>query len=159
MVVGTGIDIIEVERIRRAAAQQTFLERIFTENERAYYEQHGSDAQTLAGTFAAKEATAKALAAGFNGISWRDIEILHDESGKPYVKLWNAKTKSSANILARTFLDKPSGKFSLITSSRSAILMVEPVRVMAFAPKSLALRAAGSFIVFADFMYSFTTSG
>ncbi len=90
MVVGTGIDIIEVERIRRAAAQQTFLERIFTENERAYYEQHGSDAQTLAGTFAAKEATAKALAAGFNGISWRDIEILHDESGKPFVTLWNA---------------------------------------------------------------------
>ncbi len=90
MVVGTGIDIIEVERICRAAKQQAFLERIFTEGERAYYEQCGSDAQTLAGTFAAKEATAKALAAGFNGIGWRDIEILHDEAGRPYVKLWNA---------------------------------------------------------------------
>ena len=98
MVVGTGIDIIEVERIRRAATQKTFLERIFTESERAYYEQHGSDAQTLAGTFAAKEATAKALAAGFNGISWRDIEILHDDAGKPYVQLWNAAVLRMKNL-------------------------------------------------------------
>ena len=98
MVVGTGIDIIEVERIRRAATKQVFMERVFTENELAYYEQHGSDAQTLAGTFAAKEATAKALAAGFNGIAWRDIEILHDESGKPYVRLWNAADQRMKNL-------------------------------------------------------------
>ncbi len=90
MVVGTGIDVIEVERIRRAALQKAFLERVFTENELAYYEQRNLDAQTLAGIFAAKEATAKALAAGFNGISWRDIEILHTETGQPYAALWNA---------------------------------------------------------------------
>lgn len=90
MVVGTGIDVIEVERIRRAADQPAFLDRIFTESECAYYRQCNSDPQTLAGTFAAKEAAAKALAAGFNGISWQDIEILRDETGKPYVRLWNA---------------------------------------------------------------------
>lgn len=90
MVVGTGIDIIEVDRIRLAAAQQAFLNRVFTKEECAYYEQRNCCPETLAGTFAAKEATAKALAAGFNGISWRDIEILHDEEGKPYVRLWNA---------------------------------------------------------------------
>lgn len=90
MVVGTGIDIIEVDRIERAAEQKEFLERIFTENEYNYYKKCNCNPQTLAGTFAAKEATAKALAAGFNGIGWRDIEILHDELGKPYVQLWNA---------------------------------------------------------------------
>ena len=90
MVVGTGIDVIEVERIRRAASQQAFLERVFTENEVTYYKQRNQDAQTLAGIFAAKEATAKALAAGFNGISWRNIEIMHTESGQPYVELWDA---------------------------------------------------------------------
>lgn len=90
MVVGTGIDVIEVDRIRRAAAQQAFMDRIFTKNECDYYAKCNHDPQTLAGTFAAKEAAAKALAAGFNGISWQDIEILRDESGKPYVKLWNA---------------------------------------------------------------------
>ncbi len=94
MVVGTGIDVIEVERIKRAANQNAFLERIFTQNERQYYQKCGEDAQTLSGIFAAKEATAKALAAGFNGIGWRDIEILHDDLGKPYVQLWNsAKTR------------------------------------------------------------------
>jgi len=94
MVVGTGIDVIEVERIRRAADQNAFLERIFTPNERVYYQKCGADPQTLSGMFAAKEATAKALAAGFNGISWRDIEIMHDDLGKPYVQLWNsAKTR------------------------------------------------------------------
>ncbi|MDR1620553.1 MAG: holo-ACP synthase [Clostridiales bacterium] len=90
MVVGTGIDIIEVNRIRRAAGQQTFLNRVFTKEECAYYEARDCCAQTLAGIFAAKEAAAKALATGFNGISWRDIEILHDGLGKPYVRLWNA---------------------------------------------------------------------
>ena len=90
MVVGTGIDVIEVERIRRAASQQAFLERVFTEKEVTYYKQRNQDAQTLAGIFAAKEATAKALAAGFNGISWRNIEIMHTESGQPYVELRDA---------------------------------------------------------------------
>lgn len=87
MVVGTGIDIIEVDRIALAAKKQTFLNRVFTGNEQAYYESCGFNAQTLAGTFAAKEAAAKALAAGFNGISLRDIEIVHEESGKPMVRL------------------------------------------------------------------------
>ena len=90
MVVGTGIDVIEVERIRSAAEQQAFLDRIFTASECEYYKKCNCDPQTLAGTFAAKEAAAKALAAGFNGIGWQDIEILHDEHGKPYARLWNA---------------------------------------------------------------------
>ena len=90
MVVGTGIDVIEVERIRRAATQPAFLDRIFTKGEYEYYARCNHDPQTLAGTFAAKEAAAKALAAGFNGIGWQDIEILRDESGKPYVRLFNA---------------------------------------------------------------------
>lgn len=90
MVVGTGIDIIEVDRISDAAEKQSFFERVFTHQERSYFLEHNHNPQTIAGTFAAKEATAKALCAGFNGIKWQDIEILRDESGKPYVRLWNA---------------------------------------------------------------------
>lgn len=89
MVIGTGIDIIEVNRIRNAATEH-FLKRVFTENEIKYYNSRNNSAETLAGTFAAKEAVSKALCAGFSGISWKDIEIIHDEAGKPYVKLWNA---------------------------------------------------------------------
>ena len=98
MVVGTGIDIIEVDRVGQAASRQAFLDRIFTANEQAYFAERGQSAETIAGTFAAKEATAKALAAGFNGIRWTDIEILRDKSGKPYVKLWNAALKRMQNL-------------------------------------------------------------
>lgn len=93
MVVGTGIDIIEVERIGEAASHRAFFDRIFTRDEQAYFQRYNHDLQTIAGTFAAKEATAKALAAGFNGIRWKDIEILRDESGKPFVKLRDAAQK------------------------------------------------------------------
>lgn len=90
MVVGTGIDIIEVDRIEEAAQQQSFLDKIFTAQEQAYFSRFNNNPQTVAGTFAAKEATAKALAAGFNGIRWQDIEVYRDPNGKPYVVLWNA---------------------------------------------------------------------
>lgn len=90
MVIGTGIDIIEVDRIGRAAEKEEFLKRIFTQHECDYYMKCNCSSETLSGIFAAKEATAKALGCGFNGIGWRDIEILHDKLDKPYVKLWNA---------------------------------------------------------------------
>ncbi|MEL7609971.1 MAG: holo-ACP synthase [Bacillota bacterium] len=90
MVVGTGIDIIEVERVGEAAEYQAFLERVFTPAEREYFKERNNSPETIAGTFSAKEATAKALAAGFNGIQWKDIEIKRDDTGKPSVVLHNA---------------------------------------------------------------------
>lgn len=93
MVVGTGIDIIEVERVSEAAEYQAFLERVFTPAEREYFKEKNNSPETIAGTFSAKEATAKALAAGFNGIQWKDIEIQRDDTGKPSVVLHNAAQK------------------------------------------------------------------
>ena len=78
MVIGTGIDIIEVERVKKAAAKPAFLKMVFTPAEQAYFERFNFEPQTIAGTFAAKEATAKALSVGFRGIKWTDIEVLHD---------------------------------------------------------------------------------
>ncbi len=98
MVLGTGIDVIEVPRIEKAASKDAFLTRIFTDAERDYYYASGNSSQTLAGMFAAKEATAKALSAGFVGIAWRDIEILRDDSGKPYAKLWNGAKKRMEDL-------------------------------------------------------------
>lgn len=93
MVVGTGIDVIEVERIERAARRDAFLGRIFTPREQAYYRQCDCNPQALAGMFAAKEATVKALAASFSGIGWREIEILRDSSGAPYAMLGETAKK------------------------------------------------------------------
>ncbi|MBQ7113119.1 MAG: holo-ACP synthase [Clostridia bacterium] len=102
MVIGTGIDIIEVERIRKAAAKPAFLNAVFTEAEREYFARFRFEAQTIAGTFAAKEATAKALSVGFRGIKWTDIEVLHDESGKPYTHLVNGALDRMQELAAKT---------------------------------------------------------
>jgi holo-[acyl-carrier protein] synthase len=84
MITGIGIDIIEISRFERKDTP-AFLKRCYTENEILYME--GSGAQTAAGLFAAKEAVVKALGTGFRGFWPRDVEICHDEAGKPYVKL------------------------------------------------------------------------
>lgn len=82
-----GTDIIEIERVRKSAENESFLTGVFTAAERAYYAQHGSRAETLAGMFCAKEAVAKALGTGFNGFRPGDIEITHTQSGAPTVCL------------------------------------------------------------------------
>jgi len=87
MIVGIGIDIIEVERIKSACRKTRFLERIFTERERDYFESRRNNPCTIAGNFAAKEAIAKALGTGFGGMGWKDIEVLREPDGRPYVLL------------------------------------------------------------------------
>lgn len=88
MIVSIGIDIIEVARIREVLLRTPrFLERVYTERERAYCESRGVvAAQHYAVRFAAKEAALKALQTGWRGgISWQDVEISSRESGAPYL--------------------------------------------------------------------------
>ena len=93
MVIGTGIDIIEVGRIANASSRPAFLERLFTDVERSSFRVKNNDPQTIAGMFAAKEASFKALSSGFDSIDWKDIEIVHDETGKPNVTLHDTATR------------------------------------------------------------------
>ena len=85
MILGTGIDIIEVERVKRAAAKEGFMERVFTETEQQRLKSCNNDPQRIA--FAAKEAVAKALGTGIGIIEWREIEITHNEKGGPLAAL------------------------------------------------------------------------
>lgn len=90
MTQGIGIDIIEVERISRVIVKygKKFLDRLFTEGEQSYCLRHLKAARHFAARFAAKEAIAKALGTGIReNVSWLDIEIAHDEAGKPIVRL------------------------------------------------------------------------
>ena len=87
MILGTGIDIIEVERVKRAAAKEGFMERVFTETERQRLKSGNNDPQRIAGAFAAKEAVAKALGTGIGIVEWKEIEINHDERGRPLAML------------------------------------------------------------------------
>ena len=88
MILGTGIDVIEVERVQKAAAKEGFLQRVFTEGERAFFEQMKGDPQSIAGTFAAKESVSKALGTGLaQGVEFKDIEICHENGGAPFARL------------------------------------------------------------------------
>ncbi len=90
MIVSIGIDIVEVYRIRETISRTPrFVERVYTENERAYCEAKGAAAaQSFAARFAAKEAFLKALKTGWRGkITWHDIEINSDTDGVPSLKI------------------------------------------------------------------------
>ena len=93
MIVGLGVDISEVDRIREAMARhgQRFLERVFTPAEIAYCNRHRDRAERFAGRFAAKEAAMKALGTGWsNGVRWVDIEVTRLPSGRPTLALHGA---------------------------------------------------------------------
>ena len=88
MIIGTGVDIVKIERFIDKEKQTRFMERVFSMREREYLAAKGvRGPQSMAGLFAAKEAVAKALGTGFAGFFPCDIEILHTPQGKPYVEL------------------------------------------------------------------------
>ena len=89
MVLGVGIDIIEIERIIKSVERygDKFLDKIYTTNELEYCLSKFNKYQHLAARFAAKEAVYKAVTSGWEqGISWQDIEIFNDPFGNPEVK-------------------------------------------------------------------------
>lgn len=90
MEIYTGIDIIETERIKNAIKSDIFIKKIFTEKEIHYCESKKDDAkvQSYAARFAAKEAIFKAISKVLDSeIKWTSIEILKEETGRPYVNL------------------------------------------------------------------------
>jgi holo-[acyl-carrier protein] synthase len=90
VIISIGIDIVEVYRIAETIQRTPrFVERVYTEKERAYCEAKGAaSAQSFAARFAAKEAFLKALKTGWRGkITWQDMEILNDEMGVPSLEI------------------------------------------------------------------------
>ena len=89
MIIAGGCDLIEIERIAKALQRENFCTRIYTAAELSYAgsKKNQRKAASLAAVFAAKEAVAKALGVGLGQIGWREIEVRHDELGKPFVAL------------------------------------------------------------------------
>ena len=100
MIIGTGVDITEVRRLRQAVEKwgDSFLSKIFTAVELKNAKSRASYYQHLAGRFAAKEAIFKAL--GDTHITWQDLQILNDAEGKPYCQILNSKAKKSRVVLS-----------------------------------------------------------
>jgi holo-[acyl-carrier protein] synthase len=80
VIIGTGVDMIEIARIAAAAQNPRFRERVYTPRELA---ESGAAGHRLAGFFAAKEALLKAMGTGLSSFSWREMEIGHDALGAP----------------------------------------------------------------------------
>ena len=88
-VIGIGVDLVDVERMRSALARTpTLAARLFSPAERAYAEAAGDPAPRYAARFAAKEAVMKALGVGLGAIDWHDVEVTRDAtSGRPSLRL------------------------------------------------------------------------
>jgi holo-[acyl-carrier protein] synthase len=83
-VVGVGTDLVEVARFRLAMRRSTSLvERLFSDDERAYASDQNDPAKGLAARFAAKEAVMKALSAGLGDIDFHDVEVVRRVGGAP----------------------------------------------------------------------------
>lgn len=84
MIYGIGCDISQIKRIREVFDSEDKLRRCFTDKETDIIKDRP---ERIAGTFSAKEAVAKALGTGFRGFTLKDIEILRDEYGRPFMSM------------------------------------------------------------------------
>ena len=88
MIIGTGIDIIEIRRVAQAIEKPAFISRVFTRHEQEYCESRGKQrAASYAARFAAKEAVLKAFGTGLRKGTLQDIWITNDDNGRPAVRL------------------------------------------------------------------------
>lgn len=101
--IAIGIDIIEVDRVRRVFEHhgERFLKRVYTEME---IRQCRGKPTRLAGRFAAKEAISKALGTGLHGVAWREMEVVQLRSGRPTVTL-HGRAKRRAELLGISAFD------------------------------------------------------
>ena len=100
MIIGTGIDIVEIARFRKilAGTGERFLMRVFTGEERQFCLKRKDPPPHFAVRFAAKEAVFKALETGWaKGVTWLDVEVLRQEQGAPFVLLHGAAQEVAAS--------------------------------------------------------------
>ena len=89
-----GIDTIEIERFNDISLDENKLKKIFTENEIDYFKKFKEKLSHISGFFCAKEAFVKALGTGFcESVTPKDIEVLHFDSGKPYLNILSQAIK------------------------------------------------------------------
>jgi holo-[acyl-carrier protein] synthase len=98
-IIGTGIDVIELPRIRAAIERhgQRFLSKVYTKAEVAYCQAKRDCWASFAGRWAAKEAVFKAYGSGWQGLWWlNQIEVIKEPSGKPGIRLLGSAAKAQA---------------------------------------------------------------
>ena len=105
MIAGTGVDLVEIQRIEDLGKRHgdRFLRRVFTEAEIAHCSGRPACYQHYAARFAVKEAVFKALGTGWTGgVGWRQVETVNDENGKPSVSLSGKALKIAEKLSVRS---------------------------------------------------------
>ncbi len=95
MIKGIGNDILEIRRFEELKDNESFLNRFFTETEIAYAK---GRAHILAADFSVKESVSKVFGTGVRGFQIKEIEVLRDKLGKPYIKLYGAAKELSQTL-------------------------------------------------------------
>ena len=123
MIKGVGIDMIEVERVADKIGKELgFRELVFSENEIIYCEKKTNKFEHYAARFAAKEAFLKALGTGWvSGTAFNEIEITHDENGKPEMNL----TGLTLTTITSLGINKISVSLTHISKMASAVVILE----------------------------------
>src|ERR1700755_1672862 len=123
MILGTGIDIIEVERIAfRVGRDNGFKELVFSKDEMSYCDSKASPFEHYAARFAAKEAFLKAVGRGWDsGLKWNEIEIVNETIGKPVLRI----TGTTEEMLAPMGIRTIHVSLSHLKSMATAIVILE----------------------------------
>jgi holo-[acyl-carrier protein] synthase len=108
MIVGTGVDIVEVPRVAAAIERHgaRFISRVFTDAEIRYCDSKANRVERYAARFAAKEAALKAIGTGWrHGIGWRDVEVRREPGGRPTIGFAGKAAEFAARLgVARAFV-------------------------------------------------------
>jgi holo-[acyl-carrier protein] synthase len=105
MLIGTGVDLIEIERIALSIERygERFLRRIYTDHEIAYCRRKRGSAESFAARFAAKEAGAKALGTGISrGVTWNEFQVEHEPGGRPILELSGRAARLAGELGVKT---------------------------------------------------------
>jgi len=124
VIIGTGLDLAEVDRIREAVARhgRRFLGRVFTPAEIAYVERKTNRFERYAARFAAKEAGMKAIGTGWRrGVRWQDFEVVNLPSGRPTLRLHGEAARIADRLGGRSI----SLSLSHTTGVAMAIVILE----------------------------------
>lgn len=101
MILGTGVDLAEVDRIRAAIERygERFTQRVYTTGEIAYVQSKANRYERYAARFAAKEAGMKALGTGWRrGVTWQDFEVANLPTGRPTLRLTGEAERLAASL-------------------------------------------------------------
>lgn len=122
MICGTGIDLVEIDRIEKILKRsgERFTGRVYSEDEIEYCQKRARPATHFAARFAAKEAFLKSIGVGFAGkIALKDIEVLTDQQGKPYFNI-----NDSMKTILNRWGDTPVVHLSITHTGKNAAAVV-----------------------------------